>query len=184
MDNWLYTYTTTEYDYGDGNDWTYSQVRNGRTASVTGFEVSLQSKLQFLPGFLSNLTYYGNYTFTDSKTDGVDGREDIPLVGAVKNMFNSSLAYETKKMFVRASLNYSGEALDEVGGAEWEDRYYDQQLFVDVNASYAISDSIRLFAELKNLTNQPLRYYQGIAERTMQMEYYNYSWNAGVKIDF
>ena len=99
-------------------------------------------------------------------------------------MFNSSLAYETKKMFVRASLNYSGEALDEVGGAEWEDRYYDQQLFVDVNASYALSDSIRLFAELKNLTNQPLRYYQGIAERTMQLEYYNYSWNAGVKIDF
>lgn len=184
MDNWLYTYTTTEYDYGDGNDWTYSQVRNGRTASVTGFEVSLQSKLKFLPGFLSNLTYYGNYTFTDSSTDGVDGREDIPLVGAVQNMFNSSLAYETKKMFVRASLNYSGEALDEVGGAEWEDRYYDQQLFVDLNASYALSDSVRLFAEMKNLTNQPLRYYQGIAERTMQLEYYNYSWNAGVKIDF
>ena len=132
---------------------------------------------------MSNLTYYGNYTYTDSQTDGVDGREDIPLVGAVKNMFNSSLAYETKKMFVRTSLNFSGEALDEVGGAEWEDRYYDQQLFVDVNASYALSDSIRLFAELKNLTNQPLRYYQGIAERTMQLEYYNLSWNAGVKID-
>ena len=30
-------------------------------------------------------------------------------------MYNASLAYENKKFFVRASMNYAGEALDEVG---------------------------------------------------------------------
>ena len=184
LDNWLYTFTTTDYAYNGANNWTYSQVRNGKSASVTGLEVALQSKLDFLPGFLSNLTFYGNYTYTDSSTDGVEGRDDVPLVGAVKNMANGSIAYETKKFFLRASTNYSGSAIDEVGGDTWEDRYYDEQFFLDVNAAYTVNKNVRLFAEFKNLTNQPLRYYQGIQERTMQLEYYNFNWNAGVKIDF
>jgi TonB-dependent receptor len=184
LDNWLYTFTTTDYTYNGANNWSYSQVRNGKSASVTGLEVALQSKLDFLPGFLSNLTFFGNYTYTDSSTDGVEGRDDVPLVGAVKNMANGSIAYETKKFFLRASTNYSGSAIDEVGGDTWEDRYYDEQFFLDVNAAYTVNKNVRLFAEFKNLTNQPLRYYQGIQERTMQLEYYNFNWNAGVKIDF
>lgn len=183
LDNWFYRYTTTDYTYNGADNWTYSQLRNGSKANVTGFEVSLQSPLKFLPGFLNNLTLYTNYTFTDSSTDGVEGREDLPLVGAVRNMFNGSLAYESKKLFIRASLNYSGSALDEVGGAAWEDRYYDEQLFLDINGSYEISNSLRFFVEFKNLTNQPLRYYQGIAARTMQLEYYNYTANFGLKLD-
>ena len=33
--------------------------------------------------------------------------------------------------------------------------------FLDVNANYRINDKLSIFAEGKNLTNQPLRYYQG-----------------------
>ena len=108
-----------------------------------------------------------NYTYTDSNTDEIEGRNDVPLVGAIENMYNASLAYENKDFFIRASLNYAGEALDEVGGDPYEDRYYDEQLFVDLNATYRVSDKLSIFAEAKNLTNQPLRYYQGIRERTM-----------------
>ena len=81
-----------------------------------------------------------NYTFTDSSTDGIEGRDDVPLAGAIENMYNASLAYESKKFFVRASVNFAGEALDEIGGDPWEDRYYDEQLFVDLNATYRLSD--------------------------------------------
>ena len=103
--------------------------------------------------------------------------------GAVENMYNLSLAYETNKIFARISYNYAGEQLDELGGDTWEDRYYDEQKFLDLNASYNLTDKIRLFAEAKNLTNQPLRYYQGSKEKTMQLEYYQMSWNLGLKID-
>jgi hypothetical protein len=41
-----------------------------------------------------------------------------------------------------------------------------------------------VFAEANNLTNQPLRYYQGVAARTMQMEYYQARFNLGLKFDF
>ena len=36
--------------------------------------------------------------------------------------------------------------------------------------------------EATNLLNQPLRYYQGTSDRTMQAEYYGVRLNAGVKV--
>lgn len=177
INNWIYTYSTDGYTYNGDNDYEFTQKRNGKNASVFGFEVAVQKQLT------DNLNLAANYTFTDSETDSVEGRSDVPLVGAVKNMYNVSLAYETGKFFVRASYNYAGEQLDELGGAAWEDRYYDEQKFLDLNASYNLTDKIRLFAEAKNLTNQPLRYYQGEKAKTMQLEYYQMSWNLGLKID-
>jgi len=177
INNWIYTYSTDGYTYNGDNDYEFTQKRNGKNASVFGFEVAVQKQLT------DNLNLAANYTFTDSETDSVEGRSDVPLVGAVENMYNVSLAYEAGKLFVRASYNYAGEQLDELGGAAWEDRYYDEQKFLDLNASYNLTDKIRLFAEAKNLTNQPLRYYQGEKAKTMQLEYYQMSWNLGLKID-
>ena len=99
-------------------------------------------------------------------------------------MYNISLAYESEKFFVRGSFNYAGASLDELSDKSFEDRYYDEQSFLDINANYRINDKLSIFAEGKNLTNQPLRYYQGISSRTMQLEYYNISWNLGLKYDF
>ena len=41
-----------------------------------------------------------------------------------------------------------------------------------------------LITEANNLTNQPLRYYQGFQDYTMQAEYYSIRMNAGLKFDF
>ena len=177
INNWIYTYSADGYTYNDVSDYTFTQKRNGKNATVFGFEVAVQKQLS------DNLNLAANYTFTDSDTDSVEGRTDVPLVGAVENIYNVSLAYEAGKIFLRASYNYAGEQLDELGGDAWEDRFYDEQKFLDLNASYSLTDKIRLFAEAKNLTNQPLRYYQGVQERTMQIEFYQMSWNIGLKID-
>lgn len=45
-------------------------------------------------------------------------------------------------------------------------------------------DLVYFYAEANNLLNQPLRYYQGTKDRTMQAEYYGVKVNAGVKINF
>ena len=177
MDNWIYTYTTDNYSYA-GESYDFTQKRNGESASVFGVEFVLQTQL------IDNVNLAANYTFTDSSTDNVEGRNDVPLVGAVENMYNISLAYETDLFFLRASYNYAGEQLDELGGEAWEDRYYDEQKFLDINASFQLTEKVRLFAEAKNLTNQPLRYYQGVKAKTMQLEYYDLSWNVGLKFDF
>lgn len=57
---------------------------------------------------------------------------------------------------------------------------------LDLNASYTFGKNVRttVYAEATNLLNQPLRYYQGTKDRTMQAEYYGVKLNAGVKVSF
>jgi len=185
IDNFMYEKNIESFQhptYGEVNLGTFD---NGGTAKVTGFEVALQRQLDFLPGFWKGFGIYLNYSYTTSETTGIEGREgeDIELPGTANNMLNASLSYESKKMVLRLSLNYASDYIDELGGDSFEDRYYDKQTFLDFNGSYAVTPNWRIFAEVNNITNQPLRYYQGISSRTMQMEYYNMRMNFGVKFD-
>ena len=179
VEDFIYEQTLDDYtdaQFGPGLE--FSTMRNGGTATVSGFEIAIQRQI------LRNLGLYLNYTRTSSETTGVEGRDDeLPLPGTAENMFNASLSYETQKLSLRLSMNYASDYIDELGGEAFEDRYYDEQTFVDVNASYTLTPKIRLFAEANNLTNQPLRYYQGVSSRTMQMEYYNLRFNFGIKAD-
>ncbi|MEM6264263.1 MAG: TonB-dependent receptor [Bacteroidota bacterium] len=181
-----FIYTLQSEDEATGFD--VFQPQNGGTADLLGFEVSFQRQLDFLPGIWKGLGVYLNYTYITSSADGIrnsDGelREEVDLPGTSPNMFNASLSFETKKLVLRASLNYSDAYIDELGGSDFFDRYYDEQLFLDFNASYAFTDYLRIFGEVNNITNQPLRYYQGVPGRTMQVEYYNARFNIGLKYD-
>lgn len=165
----------------------YTKPLNGDEATITGFEFGFQRQLDFLPSFLKNLHFYANYTNTGSNVSklptGEEIRQDVELVGTAEHMLNGSLSYEDEQFTARLSVNYTSDYVDEYGEAEFFDRYYDTQTFVDFNVSYKFLDNLRVFLEANNLTNQPLRYYQGIQDRTMQAEYYNTRFNFGVKYD-
>lgn len=203
LKDFIYDYRDSSYSYEkfaaqfpdvenlltEGETYTFLQSRNGESVNVYGFEVAFQRQLDFLPGFLRNFNIYLNYTYTKSDAKGIynadgDLREGLMLPGTAPHMFNSSLSWENKRFLARVSLNHAAAYLDELGGSAFEDRYYDKQTFVDFNASYAIKDWMRLFFEANNLTNQPLRYYQGVKSRTMQMEYYMPRYSFGLKFDF
>ncbi len=174
----------------DGNRWEYLRPMNGNHVNMFGFEVSLQRRLDFFTSrFLRNFNVMLNYTFTHSVTSGIyneDGEErtDVSLPGTAPHMANASLAWENDRLSARISLNYTAGYLDEVSGDAFGDRYYDDQLFLDANVSYRFGKGIRLFFEANNLTNQPLRYYQGIRTRTAQLEYYQGTFTLGLKWDF
>lgn len=204
LNNFIYKYKDIQYtkeNYAndfpglsnpipEGEKWNFIQSRNGKGVDVFGFEVAVQRKLDFLPtNFLKNFAVYLNYTYTHSKAKGIadeEGteRKNISLPGTAPHMFNASLSWENKKFAARASLNTTSGYIDVLGASEFYDSYYDKQLFLDVNASYKIIPSIRVFAEANNLTNQPLRYYQGKSDRLQQAEYYKPTFNIGVKYDF
>lgn len=172
-----------------GEDWNFSQFRNGEKVDVYGFEVAFQRQLDFLPGkFLQGLAIYTNYTFTKSKAKGISGekgvlREGLGLPRTAPHMLNGSLSWENNKFSARVSANYTAAYLDEIGSDAFSDAYYDKQFFLDANAAYKVTKSIRIFAEANNLTNQPLRYYQGEVQRMLQLEYYKPRYTLGVKYD-
>lgn len=171
-----------------GENWRLVRPQNGDVADFYGAEIALQRQLDFLPGFLSNFGIYLNYTYTHSKAKGVedaDGvvREDLALPGTAPHMANASLSYDGERLTARLSLNHASAYLDQLGDNAFYDRYYDKQTFLDFNASYTILRGLNLFVEINNITNQPLRFYQGHTDRTMQMEYYRPRYLFGIKYD-
>ena len=177
-----------------GDNWQFLQRRNGSAVNVFGYEVAFQRQLDFLPGFWKGFGIYTNYTFTTSKAKGIyDGsgnliRENVTLPGTAPHMFNGSLSYENQRLVLRLSANFTSAYVDDSDDAGYNqdaffDRYYDKQFFLDFNGSYAINKKIRVFTEINNITNQGLRYYQGVKERTAQTEYYGVRLNLGLKFD-
>jgi TonB-dependent receptor len=182
--------TTTDDTYGAGTtDFDVKLPKNGDDASVFGVEVAFQRKLDFLPSFAKNFNIYLNYTYLTSSADGIitnedgDERTDMKLPNTAPNMFNGSLGYDDGKFTARISANFSDAYIDEIGENEFTDRYYDKQFFLDFNVGYAINKNLRIYADFTNLTDQPLRYYQGAKERTMQAEYYGRRLTFGLKYD-
>jgi len=181
--------TETKEDYlFEGNTWdTYSQPINGGNATIFGFEVAAERQLDFLPGFLKGFGVYANYTYTTSTVSDfrIEGREDdeISLPGTANHTLNTSLSYDNQRLSVRASLNYASAFVEEFGEESFYDRYYDKAVYLDLNANYAITPKLRVYAEVINLLNQPLSYYQGLSTRSMQSEHYNMRLQFGLKFD-
>jgi TonB-dependent receptor len=208
IDKFVYTYIDNNYtrekfaaDFlavnnpiAPGDTWTFSQRRNGNGGTVWGIEAAIQRQFDFLQGLWKGFGIYLNYTYTHSKAKGIYDasgavlRQGVKVPGAAPHIFNASLSYENKKMVARLSANFTSSYVDDRKdeGYSFEvfyDRYRGKQFFLDANASYAITERLRIFGEAHNLTNQPLTYYQGITARIAQLEYYGPHYNMGMKFD-
>ena len=135
--------------------------------------------------------FYGTYTYTHTQVnnfnfEGRENEKDLSLPGSPEHTANASLYFEKKGFNVRFSYNYASSFIDEMGEVAALDRYYDAVSYMDLNASYTFGKKIKttFYADATNLLNQPLRYYQGTKDRTMQAEYYGVKINAGVKVNF
>lgn len=187
ISDFIVNQTFSDYTF-DGQEWSnFTQPINGGNAQLFGFEMAFQRQLDFISPALSGLGLYFNYTYISSEvTDfNFEGREDddLSLPGSPTHTLNTSLAYEGKKFTSRISLNYASDFIDEVGDNSFYDRYYDQATYLDFNISYSVNPKLVIYANANNLLNQPLRYFQGVSDRTMQAEYYNVRFDLGVKFD-
>ena len=186
-------YTGTELGLA-GNDETFevTQNMNAYDARVYGVEAAYQRDFGFISPALRCLGFYSNYTYTKSTTRnynprlGIEDSDDVKMAGSPEHTANASLYYENKGWNIRLSYNFASSFVDMMNtGSRELDRYYDKVNYLDINASYTWGKKtkITIFAEANNLLNQPLRYYQGNKERTMQVEYYGVKVNTGVKIN-
>ncbi|MFH5832332.1 TonB-dependent receptor [Halalkalibaculum sp. DA384] len=186
IDNFIYTalfdlqHPNSPYDGFEAE-----QPINGDDADLIGFELALQRQLTFLPGFASGFGIYANYTYTWSEarltTKGGNART-VSLPGQAADVANIALSYEKYGFSGRVSLNYSGEFVDEIREVSSDDRYYDKRTQIDLSLSQQVTPSVRVFADLVNLTNEPLRYYNGIPTRPEQQEFYSFQGKLGVKL--
>ena len=177
---------------GNSETFEVTQNMNAYDARVFGIEAAYQRDFGFICPALRCLGFYGNYTYTHSTTRnynsrlGIEDGDDVKMAGSPEHTANASLYFENKGINVRLSYNFASSFIDQMNtGSRELDRYYDKVNYLDLNASYTWGKQTKftIFAEANNLLNQPLRYYQGQKDRTMQVEYYGVKVNAGFKIN-
>ena len=178
--------TTFVPDAGLNEGLNVFQSANGQDGTIWGLEVAAQQQLSFLPGVLSGLGLYTNYTYTQSEVTLANGSTgDFP--GQTDHVFNAAISYEKSGFSGQLSLNYTGDFLDEFAGDgasanRANDVFVDQRWGLDFSGSYQLGTSgFSAYLELVNLLNEPLVLYQGDERRTRQIEYYEpWGW-IGVK---
>lgn len=169
----------------NGETFKVTTPTNASDAWLMGFEVGLQRRLDFLPGFLSGFGVDANYTFTDSEVQVPGRTEKQTLFGQSKHIYNAALFFEKYGLSTRLAANFKGSYLDELqGSGPDQDRYYDSNLNLDFSASYNVSPKVKVFLEMNNLLNAPLRYYHGDPSRPEQVEWYSIKGQLGVAVNF
>ncbi len=165
----------------------YEMSRNGETAQVLGFELSLEKQLTFLPSFWSGFGIYGNYTYVWSEAEvefeqGA-GLRTINNPGQADHSGNVALGYDKFGLSSRVTLNMHSSFIDPdaIGEDASSDRHHDAHMQLDASASYTLQERLTIFVELVNLTNESMRYYQGEEKFTMQNEYYSWWGRFGIK---
>jgi len=188
LTNVIATATQEDIEYNGNIYDDFSQPLNFGNATLIGFELGISRRLDFLPGALGNLSFYGNYTYNKSEVTEIilEDREDevLPLVGTPTSITNLSLAYDTKRLDFRVSYNLASSFIEEYGDEAFYDRWYDSVNYLDINADYELNNKWKIYMSLNNLLDQPLRYYQGDVNRTMQVEYYGPQIKGGLKFKF
>ena len=175
-----------------GTVWTkFTQPKNGGNANLFGVEMAWQRDFSFITPAMKCLGLYATYTYTHSRItdfnfEGRENEKDLSLPGSPEHTANLSLYFDKCGFSARASFNYASAFIDEMGASSFYDRYYDAVKYLDLNVSYTFGrkTKITVYADCNNLLNQPLRYYQGSKDYTMQQEYYGVKLNGGVKVTF
>lgn len=143
------------------------QVQNSdRTTKAWGFEASVERRLKFLPGFLSNFGVYANYTYTDSSQDiartvGYSGEvyyiENARYITQPKHSGTFALNYNSKGLDSSLSYTYQAGYATDVGNfglTTFREPYGTLDFKISYNAPL-MGQNVRLYFEGSDLLRGP-----------------------------
>ncbi len=186
IDNPVYrnSYTLTNTTYGGRN---YSQLgisrpENAEKGEVTGVEFNWQQFFNFLPAPFDGLGLNLNYTITDSSAKIFGRTDELPFFKQSDEIGNLALVYEKYGIEARVAYAFNGAYLESVGTSRATDVYTDRRRVIDAKFSYRFNKRLKVFVELLNLNEEPLRTFEG--EPGHNNGYEIYSWNANLGINW
>lgn len=183
--NFIYEQTVSG-DFGGIQDAEITTFRNGPSGDIKGIELSAQKQLDFLPAPFDGLGIFANLTLIDAEATVLPAEEGgdmrtVPFVKQSEVVGNLALTYETGRFFFRIAGSFRESYLDEVGEEPFEDRYVDDFFQVDITTHYRITDNFTVYANVLNITNEPLRAFFDESGRLSQFEEYGLGANLGLR---
>ncbi|WP_164847421.1 TonB-dependent receptor [Sphingobium algorifonticola] len=147
---------------------------------LSGFEVSVQQNLDFLPAPWNGFGGQVNYTNVDFETKGTFRLGEIS-----KHTVNAIVYYEVERFGLRAAYNYrSGYFLASAGTQTGADRSVKSRAQIDLSGSLNITDRLSLTADAFNITNAQLIEFEGASNRIRNYFEYGRTYSVGVRYRF
>ena len=151
------------------------------SAYARGIEAAYQQKFTFLPKPFDGVGLEGNVTFVTSSGAPRPGEEHA-LPGTSPTTFNASLFYDAYGVQLRIASQYVGHSLYQVGGDRAQDQFEDSRFTLDWTSSFDLCEEASVYFNVKNITNAPLRIYTGAPNWPIQREFYDQTYETGVRL--
>jgi TonB-dependent receptor len=168
---------------------------NAGSAYITGVEFSFTQHFTYLPGMLSGLGLFANYSYATSRAHNVNpgNRSDSPaLLRQAPNTWNISPTYDRGRLSLRSGISYNGANIfayvftDGVpGGIKGPsgDQYLFPHYQVDAQGSVYLGKGLTATVAGLNLNNEVFGFYQGSPQNFIQREFYKPTYSFGLRWD-
>jgi TonB-dependent receptor len=161
------------------------------SAWARGIDLAYHQKFIFLPRPFDGLGLEANLTLVDSEIIEYQANQSLTgqverglLPGTSPVTWNLAGFYEAYGFDLRLAAEYVSHSLFGLGGDKSLDVIQDDRLTLDFTSAYRIDATWQVYFNAKNLLNTPLRYYEGEADRPIQREFYDATFEAGVRAHF
>jgi len=142
----------------NGITYTMSSPANGKGGNVEGVELTFQSRLYFMPSFLSDFGVYANYSLADSDIKEFSPQYNpYPMGGLTKNSGEFDVFYNRDGFETRAAFKYHSKFTEIPGWNAGQLFELEPERTLDVSASYQWNDHIGLRFQVGNVTNEASR---------------------------
>jgi TonB-dependent receptor len=169
----------------------YTTYANRSDAYARGIEAAYHQQFLWLPGMWRGFGVEANATVVqshileyDALTSGSGHAEGGLLPGTSRLTWNLAGFYELNGIQARLSGEYVSKELFSLGGSKASDTIQDDRLTLDFTASYRFTPNLTGYFNVKNLTDEPLRFYVYNSSFPIQREYYEQSYEAGIRFRF
>jgi outer membrane receptor protein involved in Fe transport len=120
----------------------------------------------------------------DAATSAISQNEYGLLPGTSRLTWNAAAFYEKDKIQLRLAAEYVSKELFSLGGTKSADTIQDDRLTLDFTSSYKFTPNWSVYFNVKNLLNTPLRFYVEDPSFPIQREFYEQTFEAGVRARF
>ena len=145
-----------------------------------------------MPPLFNGFGINGNYTYTWSATRVPGFSHDSPLPGQSEHVANAALFYEKHGFSGRIAMNFQSHFITEIatfsnnmsGEVLFQNTCVDNHTQLDCSLGQRFGRHFTFILELSNITSEPYKIYLGDPRHTVQKEYYSWSGQSGIRMNF
>jgi len=151
-------------------------VNNAKGGYIRGLELAYTQVFSFLPGLWSGLGLNASYSHTQSEIQSQTnlGGTSVkqPLPGLSENVLSTTLFWNYSDFETRLSVRYRDDFVSKQVAVNEQVVNFKGETVLDYQASYNITENMRMLFQVNNLTDEPTKSYFGNEAKTGTVQFF------------